>query len=44
MLWLYIVMPVGFGLLALRYLIELVTPADRFAVEDRPDAPSLDAP
>jgi len=33
MLWLYIVMPIGFGLLALRYLIELVTPADRFAIE-----------
>jgi C4-dicarboxylate transporter DctQ subunit len=36
MLWLYIVMPVGFGLLALRYLIELVTPADRFAIEIDP--------
>jgi C4-dicarboxylate transporter, DctQ subunit len=36
MLWLYIVMPAGFGLLALRYLIELVTPADRFAVEIDP--------
>jgi C4-dicarboxylate transporter, DctQ subunit len=36
MLWLYIVMPVGFGLLALRYLIELVTPADRFAIERDP--------
>lgn len=33
MLWLYVVMPVGFGLLALRYLVELVTPADRFAIE-----------
>jgi C4-dicarboxylate transporter DctQ subunit len=31
--WLYVVMPVGFGLLALRYLLELVTPADRFAVK-----------
>ena len=36
MLWLYVVMPVGFGLLALRYLIELVTPADRFAVKIDP--------
>ena len=36
MLWLYVVMPAGFGLLALRYLIELVTPADRFAVEIDP--------
>jgi C4-dicarboxylate transporter DctQ subunit len=36
MLSLYIVMPVGFGLLALRYLIELVTPADRFAVKIDP--------
>jgi len=36
MLWLYIVMPVGFGLLALRYLIEIVTPADRFAVNVDP--------
>jgi C4-dicarboxylate transporter DctQ subunit len=36
MLWLYIVMPVGFGLLALRYLLEIVTPADRFAVEVDP--------
>jgi C4-dicarboxylate transporter DctQ subunit len=36
MLWLYIVMPVGFGLLALRYLIELVTPADRYAIEIDP--------
>jgi len=35
-LWLYIVMPVGFGLLALRYLIELVTPADRFAIQVDP--------
>jgi TRAP-type C4-dicarboxylate transport system permease small subunit len=33
MSWLYVVMPVGFGLLALRYLIEIVTPADRFAVK-----------
>jgi C4-dicarboxylate transporter DctQ subunit len=33
MLWLYIVMPVGFGLLALRYLLEIVTPADRFAIK-----------
>jgi C4-dicarboxylate transporter DctQ subunit len=32
MSWLYVVMPVGFGLLALRYLLEIVTPADRFAV------------
>lgn len=31
--WLYIVLPVGFLLLSLRYLIELVTPADRFAIE-----------
>jgi C4-dicarboxylate transporter, DctQ subunit len=36
MLWLYVVMPVGFGLLALRYLLEIVTPADRFAVEVDP--------
>ena len=36
MLWLYIVMPVGFGLLALRYLLDVVTPADRFAVEVDP--------
>ena len=36
MAWLYIVMPVGFGLLALRYLLEVVTPADRFAVEIDP--------
>jgi C4-dicarboxylate transporter DctQ subunit len=36
MLWLYIVMPVGFGLLALRYLLEIVTPADRFAIEIDP--------
>jgi C4-dicarboxylate transporter, DctQ subunit len=36
MLWLYVVMPVGFGLLALRYLLEIVTPADRFAVEIDP--------
>lgn len=36
MLWLYVVMPVGFGLLALRYLREIVTPADRFAVEVDP--------
>jgi C4-dicarboxylate transporter DctQ subunit len=34
--WLYIVMPVGFGLLALRYLLEIVTPADRFAVQVDP--------
>ena len=33
MSWLYAVMPVGFGLLALRYLRELVTSADRFAVK-----------
>jgi C4-dicarboxylate transporter DctQ subunit len=33
MLWLYIVMPVGFGLLALRYLLEIVTRADRFAIK-----------
>jgi len=33
MSWLYWVMPVGFGLLALRYVLEVVTPADRFAVE-----------
>ena len=33
MSWLYVVMPVGFGLLALRYLLEIVTPADRFAVK-----------
>jgi C4-dicarboxylate transporter DctQ subunit len=36
MLWLYIVMPVGFGLLALRYLLEIVTRADRFAIEIDP--------
>ena len=36
MLWLYVVMPVGFGLMALRYLLEIVTPADRFAVEVDP--------
>jgi C4-dicarboxylate transporter DctQ subunit len=36
MLWLYIVMPVGFGLLALRYLLEIVTSADRFTVEVDP--------
>ena len=36
MLWLYVVMPVGFGLLALRYLLEIVTPADRFAVQVDP--------
>ena len=34
--WLYIVMPVGFGLLALRYLLEIVTPADRFSVKVDP--------
>jgi C4-dicarboxylate transporter, DctQ subunit len=33
MSWLYVVMPIGFGLLALRYLLELVTAADRFAVK-----------
>lgn len=33
MAWLYIVMPVGFGLLAQRYLVELVTKADRFAIK-----------
>ena len=33
MSWLYVVMPVGFGLLALRYLRELVTSADRFAIK-----------
>jgi C4-dicarboxylate transporter DctQ subunit len=33
MAWLYVVMPVGFGLLALRYLREIVTAADRFAVK-----------
>jgi TRAP-type C4-dicarboxylate transport system permease small subunit len=33
MSWLYVVMPLGFGLLALRYLRELVTSADRFAVK-----------
>ena len=33
MAWLYVVMPVGFGLLALRYLRELVTAADRFAIK-----------
>lgn len=32
MMWLYIVMPVGFGLLALRYLREIVTSHDRFAI------------
>jgi TRAP-type C4-dicarboxylate transport system permease small subunit len=31
--WLYVVMPVGFSLLALRYLLELFTAADRFAVK-----------
>ncbi len=31
--WLYIVLPTGFLLLAVRYLIELVTPADRFSIE-----------
>ena len=36
MAWLYIVMPVGFGLLALRYLLEIVTRADRFAVKVDP--------
>jgi len=36
MAWLYIVMPAGFGLLALRYLLEIVTPADRFAVKVDP--------
>src|SRR5687767_11581255 len=36
MAWLYIVMPVGFGLLALRYLLEIVTPVDRFAVKVDP--------
>jgi C4-dicarboxylate transporter DctQ subunit len=36
MLWLYIVTPVGFGLLALRYLREIVTSADRFSVEIDP--------
>ena len=36
MLWLYVVMPAGFGLLALRYLREIVTSADRFAVEVDP--------
>ena len=35
-LWLYSVMPVGFGLLALRYLLEIVTSADRFAIEVDP--------
>jgi C4-dicarboxylate transporter DctQ subunit len=33
MIWLYVVMPVGFGLLALRYLRELITAADRFAIK-----------
>lgn len=31
--YLYCVVPIGFGLLALQYVIELVTPADRFAIE-----------
>jgi C4-dicarboxylate transporter, DctQ subunit len=33
MSFLYLVMPIGFGLLALRYLLEICTPADRFAIE-----------
>jgi TRAP-type C4-dicarboxylate transport system permease small subunit len=33
MSWLYVVMPVGFALLALRYLLEIVTSADRFAIK-----------
>jgi TRAP-type C4-dicarboxylate transport system permease small subunit len=36
MAWLYVVMPVGFGLLALRYLREIVTSHDRFAVKVDP--------
>jgi C4-dicarboxylate transporter, DctQ subunit len=30
--WLYCVIPLGFFLLAVRYLLELVTPADRFTL------------
>lgn len=33
MAWMYVVMPIGFALLALRYLLEIVTPADRYRVE-----------
>ena len=33
MAWLYWVMPVGFGLLAIGYLVEIFTPADRYAIE-----------
>jgi C4-dicarboxylate transporter DctQ subunit len=31
--YLYCAMPIGFALLAIQYLFELITPADRFAIE-----------
>ncbi len=34
--WLYFVMPVGFALLAIQYLLELVTSADRYSKEIDP--------
>lgn len=36
MSFLYLVMPIGFGSLALRYFLEIVTPADRFAIKIDP--------
>lgn len=33
MIWLYVVMPIGFGLLSLRYLLELLSKANRHAIE-----------
>ena len=33
MAWMYVVMPIGFGLLAIRYALELFTDADRYIVE-----------
>lgn len=34
--WLYVVMPVGFALLAVQYFLELVTSSDRFSKEFDP--------
>ena len=33
MAWLYWVMPLGFALLGIGYLVEIFTPADRYAIE-----------
>lgn len=35
MVWLYAALPVGFALLTLRYVLEIVGPTNRFALADR---------